>query len=473
MTQKANNQDKNGVFRHARHIHFVAIGGIGMSGIAEVLLSMGGFTISGSDLRCSKITDRLEALGAKIIVGHAAANVDGADVVVRSSAVTEANPEVREARKRRIPVIRRAEMLAELMLMKQGIAIAGSHGKTSTTSLVAAALQAGGLQPTVIVGGVIKNIGSNAVSGPGQYLIAEADESDGTFLHLTPTIAVVTNIDYEHVDHYPDMDHLRAAFREFLGKVPFYGTCVLCLDDPEIRALVPHLDRMVLTYGLHEGADVTIEPGSMQNTHGGQEARVLIHGQPAGLLRLSMRGRHNLSNALAAVAVALDVGLDFEQAAAGIAESEGVGRRCDFKGEHGKVLVLDDYGHHPTEIQATMEVALSYGRPVSVVFQPHRYSRTRMFLREFADALAASTRVALLPVYAAGEEPLEGVGSELIANQLQEKGLQNFELLESPESLNDWVKRNVPAGDLLLLLGAGDIGRLVDPLCELLDRRSL
>ncbi len=472
MSHQQNQQNKTGVFRHARHIHFVAIGGIGMSGIAEVLITMGGFTISGSDLQPSSITNRLEKLGAKIFMGHDASNVAGADVVVRSSAVTEANIEVSEARKLRIPVIRRAEMLAELMSLKQGIAIAGSHGKTSTTTLVAAALQAGGLQPTVIVGGVINNIGSNAVSGPGQYLVAEADESDGTFLHLTPTIAVVTNIDYEHVDHYPDMDHLRAAFLEFLGRVPFYGTCVLCLDDPEVRALLPQLDRMVLTYGLHEGADVAVEAGSIRNLQQGQEAQVLIHGQRAGLLKLAMRGRHNLSNALAAVAVALDVGMSFEQAASGISGSKGVGRRCDFKGEHGGVLVLDDYGHHPTEIQATMEVALSYDRPVSVVFQPHRYSRTRMFLREFADALASASRVALLPIYAASEEAVEGVGSHLIAQQLQEKGLKDVELPDTMESLSDWVQRCVPPGDLLILLGAGDIGRMVGPLCDLLDERN-
>lgn len=473
MTEKVNQQQTTGVFRNTRHIHFVAIGGIGMSGIAEVLLSMGGFTISGSDLRPSPITGRLESLGAKIYLGHSADNVNGADVVVRSSAVTEANTEVQEARKRRIPVIRRAEMLAELMGLKQGIAIAGSHGKTSTTSLVAAALQAGGLQPTVIVGGVIKNIGSNAVSGPGKYLVAEADESDGTFLHLTPTIAVVTNIDYEHVDHYRDMDHLRDAFREFLGRVPFYGTCVLCLDDPEIRALLPHLDRMVMTYGLQEGADVGIETGSIVNTEEGQEARILVHGEPVGLLKLAMRGRHNLSNALAAVAVALDVGMSFEQAAAGIAGSGGVGRRCDFKGEHDGVLVLDDYGHHPTEIQATMEVALSYGRPVSVIFQPHRFSRTQMFQREFADALSAATRVALLPVYAASEEPTEGVDSSLIAGHLQDKDSADVEVLENTEALGAWVQRNVPVGNLLILLGAGDIGRQVSSVCELLDRRSL
>ncbi len=460
-----------GVFRHTRHIHFVAIGGIGMSGIAEVLLSMGGFVISGSDLRASTITERLEVLGACISIGHTAQNVEGADVVVRSSAVTEANAEVQEARRLRIPVIRRAEMLAELMRLKQGIAVAGSHGKTSTTSLVAAALQAGGLEPTVIVGGVIKNIGSNAQTGPGQYLVAEADESDGTFLHLSPTVAVVTNIDFEHVDHYPDMDHLRQAFRDFLGRVPFYGTCILCLDDPEIRALIPHLDRRVLTYGLGEGVDVGVDPGSLRETSEGQEAVILVQGRPVGLLRLAMRGRHNLANALAAVTVALDLGMDFEAAAAGIAASKGVGRRCDFKGDFDGVMVLDDYGHHPTEIQATMEVALSYGRPVQVIFQPHRYSRTKQFYQEFGDALAAASSVALLPVYAAGEPPEAGVDSGLIKKQLQAKGLDRVELINDSAELEDWVLSRVPSGGLLLILGAGDIGRQVDPICQMLQGR--
>ncbi len=472
MSVNKSRHNQPSIFRNTRHIHFVAIGGIGMSGIAEVLLSMGGFVISGSDLFASAITQRLESLGAKITIGHAASNIEGADVVVRSSAVTETNSEVREARQRRIPVIRRAEMLAELMLLKQGIAIAGSHGKTSTTSLVASALQSGGLKPTVIVGGVIKNIGSNAVSGPGQYLVAEADESDGTFLHLTPTIAVVTNIDYEHVDHYQDLDALRTAFREFLGRVPFYGTCVLCVDDPEVRALIPQLDRRIVTYGLAEGADVSVAAGTIRHTETGQEAQVLIQGQPVGQLNLNMRGRHNLSNALAALAVALDVGVEFEDAAEGIAASEGVGRRCDMKGEHHGVLVIDDYGHHPTEIQATMEVALSYGRPVSVIFQPHRYSRTQQFYREFGEALSGAAEVALLPVYAASEEPVDGVGSELIAGQLQELGLKEVELPEDSIAVTQWLKSRVPTGNLLLILGAGDIGRLVPEICDLLDERS-
>ncbi len=460
------------IFRNTRHIHFVAIGGIGMSGIAEVLLSMGGFVISGSDLRDSPITERLESLGARITIGHAGSNIEGSDVVVRSSAVTEANIEVREARQRGIPVIRRAEMLAELMLLKQGIAIAGSHGKTSTTSLVASALQSGGLQPTVIVGGVIKNIGSNAVSGPGQYLVAEADESDGTFLHLTPTVAVVTNIDFEHVDHYRDMDALRQAFRDFLGRVPFYGTCVLCLDDPEVRALIPHLDRRTVTYGFAEEADVSVEAGTMADTEAGQTARVLIQGQPAGVLNLQMRGRHNLANALAALAVALDVGIGFEQAAEGIAASEGVGRRCDLKGRHDGVLVIDDYAHHPTEILATMEVALSYGCPVSVIFQPHRYSRTLQFHREFGEALSSANEVTLLPVYAASEEPVDGVGSELIADRLLELGMKDVEIAEDFSVVADWLNRRVPSGNLLLILGAGDVGRLVPQICAVLDERS-
>lgn len=469
--RSSDHSQRAGVFRHTRRIHFVAIGGIGMSGIAEVLLGMGGFEISGSDLRSSSITARLKELGATIHVGHDANHVPGADVVVRSSAVTENNVEVREARRQRIPVIRRAEMLAELMRLKQGIAIAGSHGKTSTTSLVASALQAGGLEPTVIVGGVIKNLGSNAVSGPGDILVAEADESDGTFLHLTPTIAVVTNIDYEHVDHYPDMDHLRAAFAEFLHRVPFYGTCVLCVDDPEVRAMLPHLDRTVLTYGLDRDADVWAAPETLVKTETGQEVSVFFQGQEQGVLQVPMRGRHNLANALAAVAVALDIGLSFAEAAAGIACSGGVGRRCDIKGEHDGVLVIDDYGHHPTEIQATMEVARSYGRPVAALFQPHRYSRTQTFAREFAEALGSAAEVGLLPVYGAGEEPIDGVDSGLVAAGLKDHPLESLTVLGGPRELGDWLDAHVPPGHLLLMLGAGDIGRLVQEALDHLEAR--
>ncbi|MFO7610114.1 MAG: UDP-N-acetylmuramate--L-alanine ligase [Candidatus Krumholzibacteriia bacterium] len=459
------------MFRDTRHIHLVAIGGVGMSGIAEVLLNLG-FAVSGSDLRTGPVTDRLAALGATVFAGHDAAHVEGADVVVRSSAVTEANCEVAAARARRIPVIRRAEMLAELMRLKFGIAVAGSHGKTTTTTLVAAALAAGGLDPTVIVGGRIRAMGTNAVLGGGDHLVAEADESDGTFLHLTPTIAVVTNIDLEHVDYYPDLDSLREAFAAFLARVPFYGACVLCVDDPEVRTLLPQLDRQVITYGLAPGADVRAEPLPLPAGQTGQVARVLVRGEPAGELRLALRGRHNLQNALAAVAVGLELGVPFGDLARGLAASQGVGRRLEEHGEHGRVLVIDDYGHHPTEVGATLAVAREFGRPVAVLFQPHRYSRTARFAREFADVLAGAGAVGLLPVYGAGEDPAAGCGSEGIAELLQAKGAATVDLLAGMDAVPAWLERRVPGGSLLLTLGAGDIGREVAAVCAHLDGRG-
>jgi len=459
------------MFRGTRHIHLVAIGGIGMSGIAEVLLNQG-FTVSGSDVRRTAITQRLEKLGATIHLGHDPANIDGADVVVRSSAVTNANSEVAAARQRRVPVIRRAEMLAELMRLKEGVAIAGSHGKTSTTTLAAAVFAAGGLDPTVIVGGQIKAMGTNAILGGGDYLIAEADESDGSFLHLTPTLAVVTNIDYEHVDFYPDMDSLRGAFQAFLQQVPFYGTCVMCADDPEVRGLLLTLDRRAVTYGLEAGAEITIDPSRWQDDGLTQTAVVVRDGKDLGPVTLSMPGRHNLLNALAAVAVGLDVGIPFAKIAEGLAACQGVGRRCESHGEHDGVLVLDDYGHHPTEIQATMDVARKLGRPLTVVFQPHRFSRTAMFAREFADALVGADAVALLPVYAAGETPPAGVDSDLIARYLKDRDMHAVDVVQPGADLAAWLATTAQPGGLLLTLGAGDVGGMVAGFCDLLDERG-
>ncbi|MBU8870487.1 MAG: UDP-N-acetylmuramate--L-alanine ligase [Gemmatimonadales bacterium] len=459
------------MFRNTRHIHLVAIGGIGMSGIAEILLNLD-FTVSGSDLHASGVTQRLEKLGARVHIGHDPQNVVGADVVVRSSAVTEANSEVTAARSLRIPVIRRAEMLAELMRLKYGIAIAGSHGKTTTTSLVASVLAEGGLDPTAIVGGQIKAMGTNAVLGAGDYLVAEADESDGTFLHLTPTIAVVTNIDYEHVDYYPDLDALRAAFDEFMQRVPFYGACVLCVDDPEVRALIPHLDRKTITYGLSPEAEVRADPGTIAEGGSGQEAVVWAFGRELGSISLLQRGRHNLQNSLAAVAVGLELGVPFDRIARGLAASQGVGRRCEERGQFGGVLVVDDYGHHPTEILATLEVAHSFERPVGVIFQPHRFSRTANFAPQFADALANADTVALLPVYAAGEDPMPGVDSAMIAALMADKGLTRVDVLPGPEAIENWLDREVETGGLVMTLGAGDIGRQVDGICRHLQNRQ-
>lgn len=458
------------MFRNTRHIHLVAIGGVGMSGIAEVLLNLG-FTVSGSDLHRTAVTDRLEKLGARIDLGHAPDNVRGADVVVRSSAVTEANCEVAAARTARLPVIRRAEMLAELMRLKYGIAVAGSHGKTTTTTLVAAVLEAGGLDPTVIVGGKIRALGSGAVLGAGPHLVAEADESDGSFLHLTPTVAVVTNIDLEHVDHYPDLESLRTAFHEFLKRVPFYGACVVCADDAQIRALLPLLQRKTITYGLAREAEVRADPGTIVEDADGQEAVVWAFGRELGPLRLKLRGRHNLQNALAAVAVGLELDIPFTRIAAGLEGSQGVGRRCEEYGAHGGVLVVDDYGHHPTEIGAVMAVARSFGRPVKVLFQPHRHSRTERFAREFADALAGADAVGLLPVYAAGEEPRPGGDSATIAAHLKAKGC-TVDLLDGADGIAAWLDRRAEVGSLVLTLGAGDIGRQVEGVCRHLAART-
>ncbi len=459
------------MFRNTRHVHLVAIGGVGMSGIAEVLLNLG-FAVSGSDLNRSATTDRLERLGARVCIGHDAANVEGADVVVRSSAVTEANSEVQAARARRIPVIRRAEMLAELMRLKEGVAVAGSHGKTTTTSMTAAVLAAGGLDPTVIVGGQVRALGTNAVLGGGRYLVAEADESDGSFLHLVPTIAVVTNVDLEHVDHYPDLDSLRAAFREFLARVPFYGTAVLCADDPEARRLALDLDRRVVTYGMVREADVFADPQTLRSDATGQRATVYAAGKRLGDLQLPQPGRHNLRNALAALAVGLELGVDVATATGALASFAGVGRRCESHGEHGGVLVLDDYGHHPTEISATMEVARAFDRRLAVLFQPHRYSRTRHFARAFGEALAAADLAALLPVYPAGEVDPGDAGSELIGAQLADRFGREAALLDGPDSALAWLDRAVGPGDVLLVAGAGDVGRLVPAICAHLAGRS-
>jgi UDP-N-acetylmuramate--alanine ligase len=459
------------MFRNTRHIHLVAIGGIGMSGIAEILLNLG-FTVSGSDLHVTPITERLARLGATVFSGHDPDNIKGANVVVRSTAVTEANSEITAARARRIPVIRRAEMLAELMRLKYGITVAGSHGKTTTTSLVAAVLAAGELDPTVIVGGQVKAMGTNAVLGGGEHLVAEADESDGTFLHLTPTIAVVTNIDHEHVDYYPDLASLCAAFDRYLQRVPFYGACVLCSDDPQVRSLLPQLDRKIITYGLGDEADVWADPGTVATGAFGQETVVWAFGQEIGPVRLQLRGRHNLQNALAAVAVGLELGVPVDKIVAGLESCQGVGRRCEEHGEHGGVLVLDDYGHHPTEVVAILEVAHGFGRPVSVLFQPHRFSRTRVFAREFADALASAQAVGLLPVYAASEQPPPGVDSSLIAGHLREKGLDSVDLVPGHEGITSWLDERVAAGGLVLTLGAGDIGRQVARICHHLDERD-
>ena len=452
------------MFRNTRHIHLVAVGGIGMSGIAEILLNLD-YRVSGSDLHESKSTLRLAEMGATIFIGHKAEQISGADVIVYSSAVPESNPELIEARRNKVPVIRRAEMLAELMRLKYGIAVAGSHGKTTTTSLIAEALVGGNLDPTVVVGGRALATGANAVLGKGEYLVAEADESDGSFLKLLPTLAVVTNMDLEHVDFYPDMDALRDAFRTFLDKVPFYGAAVLCIDDPEVRALIPGLDRKIITYGFSDDAEVK----AVKNDSG--EVSVFVNDSELGVLSIQLPGDHNILNALAAVAVGMELGVSFGQISLALKNFQGVSRRYERRGIISGVEVVDDYGHHPTEISATLKVAASTQKRIVALFQPHRYSRTARFTEEFADALALADHVALLPVYAASEVAPSGVGSHLIADAMERKGA-TVDLLSGQDELPGWLDENVKSGDLFLTLGAGDIGRLVDEICELLKNRK-
>jgi UDP-N-acetylmuramate--alanine ligase len=457
-----------GPFRLTRKIHFVAIGGIGMSGIAEVLLHLG-FEVSGSDQVESANTQRLRELGASVVVGHAAENVGDCDVVVYSSAVPFSNPELMAARERQIPVVRRAEMLAELMHLKHGIAVAGSHGKTTTTSLVATALTGGGLDPTVIVGGKLAALGGTAILGQGQYLVAEADESDGTFLRLSPTIAIVTNVDREHLDHYKDMDAVRQAFVDFMDRVPFYGHVFACLDDPELARLLPRLRWPARTYGTHPDAELRIAVG--QTDEAGTLVKCWHHGKELGAYRLPLFGAHNALNSGAAVICGLELGLDFADVAGALEGFQGVGRRMEIKGEVSGVLVVDDYGHHPTELGVVLDALRSNfpDRRLVVLFQPHRYTRTRDHHAEFADVLARADLVGILPIYAASEDPVVGVTSDLITARLRDvHGVQVKSVVDVKDACA-WAATEARQGDLWLTQGAGDIARLAPPLLESLQ----
>jgi UDP-N-acetylmuramate--alanine ligase len=402
------------MFAPSQRVHFIGIGGIGMSGIAEILLTMG-YAVSGSDLRGSPTTERLERLGATIYVGHAAGNAAASDVVVTSSAVAKDNPEVVEARTRKIPVIQRAEMLAELMRLKYGIAIAGMHGKTTTTSMVAAVLAGGDLDPTVVVGGRVDAMGSNARLGKSQYLVAEADESDRSFLLLSPILAVVTNLDREHMDSYADMADVENCFVEFMDKVPFYGAVTACVDDERLRGILPRVRRRVYTYGVAAQADFRLRmlPGA---DHCHARFEINARGLVLGPFELHVPGRHNVLNATAAVAIGVQLGMAPEQIAAGLATFRGVDRRFQVRGVERGVTVIDDYGHHPTEIRATLQAAreCGYGR-VLVLFQPHRYTRTRDLMEDFAGAFGDADAVQVLDIYAASEQPIEGITGETLA----------------------------------------------------------
>ena len=447
------------MYKKYQQIHFVGIGGAGMSGIAEVLLNMG-YRVTGSDARRGEAVERLERLGAKVFIGHQPSHVEGAHVVVFSSAVARDNVEVQVARQRGIPVIARAEMLAELMRMKYGIAIAGTHGKTTTTSVVAAVLGAAGLDPTIVVGGRIHGLGTNARLGQGEFLVAEADESDGSFLKLSPTIAVVTTVDAEHLDHYPDLDAIRAAFLQFVNKVPFYGAAVLCLDEPNIQQMIPQIEKRVITYGLESGADVTARRLAFAGVTSRFE--VVHRGRLLGPALLQVPGRHNVLNALAAIAVGLDLEVPFERIRAALAGFAGVQRRFQIRGEAEGVLVVDDYGHHPAEIRATLAAAKAgFDRRVVTVFQPHRYTRTHFLRREFLTAFYQSDVLIVMDIYPAGEAPIPGVHARDLAEGIAAHGHREVIYMDGDRhGIVRYLCESTRPGDLVLTLGAGDVGQL-------------
>ncbi len=452
----------------AQHIHFVGIGGIGMSGIAELLLSLH-YRVSGSDLRENEHTRRLAKQGALVYIGHEARWIEGAHVVVVSSAIAADNPEVLAAQEAKVPIVQRAEMLAELMRLKRyGIAVAGSHGKTSTTSMVAAILEEAGLDPTVVVGGKVHSLGSNAHLGSGEFLVAEADESDGSFLKLSPAIEVITNIDLEHLDYYRDLEHLHAVFLEFIERLPFYGVAVLCLDDDQVAQLLPHIRKRMLTYGLTEQAE--LQAIKLRREHGRNVFTVRWREEELGTISLNRPGRHLVYNSLAAIGVALELDIDFAVIARALENFQGVQRRLQMKGEAGGMLVIDDYGHHPTEIRATLE-AIREGWPqrrVVTVFQPHRYSRTAGLFDAFLTAFRRSDVLVLVDIYPAGEEPVAGVSSAALQEAIRQHGQRQThylpELLQRPDALLPLLE----PGDLILTLGAGSIGRLGEELLSVL-----
>ncbi len=442
------------LFAPTQRIHFIGIGGIGMSGIAEILLTMG-YSVSGSDLRRSAVTERLVGLGARVFEGHAAANAAASDVVVTSSAVSRDNPEVLEAKARKIPVIQRAEMLAELMRLKYGIAVAGMHGKTTTTSMVAAVLAGGGLDPTVVVGGRVNALGSNARLGNSQYLVAEADESDRSFLKLSPVLGVVTNLDREHMDCYRDMADVEGAFVEFMDRMPFYGATTACIDNALLRGVLPRVKRRVYTYGFSEGADFRVEMVAKQP--GCQSCfQVNSKGLMIGPFALHVPGAHNVLNATAAVAVGVQLGVAPDQIALGLDSFRGVDRRFQVKGVVRGVTVVDDYGHHPTEILATLKAAREsgYGR-VLVLFQPHRFTRTRDLMTEFAGAFGDSDCVQVLDIYAASEEPIAGVTGQALVGEIG----AGAEYAGSMKEGVGRLVREAKDGDVILTLGAGSVSQ--------------
>jgi len=450
-----------------RHVHFVGVGGIGMSGIAELLANLG-YTVSGSDAKRSVVTDRLQTLGIAVTYGHDAAHVGGAEVVVVSSAVRSGNPEVLEAVRRQIPVIPRAEMLAELMRLRYAIAVAGAHGKTTTTSMIALVLERAGLDPTAVIGGRLSAFGSNARLGRGELMVAEADESDRSFLKLFPTIAVMTNIDHEHLENYGGFDDLQQAFVDFANKVPFYGAVVACLDDANLAAILPRVTRRIRTYGL-DSPDADVTATDVALVPFGASATVTSRAG-AGRLTLQVPGRHNLQNALAVFAVGEELGLSFDQIASGLAEFRGAERRFELRGEPNGILIVDDYGHHPTEIAAVLAAARPLNRRIVVAFQPHRFTRTAALMQAFGPALASADQIVLADIYAAGEDPIPGVNVETLAAAIRRNVTAPITIAPGLDDVVAAVVRIARTGDVVITLGAGSIGTVPEKLMEALAR---
>lgn len=461
------------MFRNVKRIHFIGVGGIGMSGIAEVLANLG-FEVSGSDIRRSNNTDRLEKLyGIRIYEGHRAENVGDAQVVVYSSAVRDDNPEVVEAKKKGIPVIPRAEMLAELMVLKPyAVAVSGTHGKTSTTSMVATILKHGGVDPTTVVGGVVETLGSNAQVGSSEWFVTEADESDRSFLMLYPTIAVVTNIDKEHMESYKGMDDVVQCFTDFVNKVPFFGSAVICLDDPNVQLIIPKIKRRRVTYGLTAQADVSAH-NIVYDEDFGSTFTVWRGTEVLGDVRLSVPGQHNVYNALAATAVALELEIPFDKIAEAFAGFKNANRRFQAKGEVNGILVVDDYGHHPTEILATLSAAKNgaAGRRTVVVFQPHRYSRTKELMDEFALAFNNADVLYVLDIYPASEEPIEGITAEALTENIKRYGHKDVTYIGELDTAAERVVETLREGDIVITLGAGNVTRLSDEILEKLKEK--
>ncbi len=456
------------MFNKYRIIHFVGIGGIGMSGIAEVLHNLG-YEVTGSDIKESETTNRLRNLGIKIFIGHNGENIDSAHVVVISSAVSADNPEVLEAKQRSIPVIPRAEMLAELGRLKYGILVAGALGKTTTTSLIATVLGEGGLDPTVIIGGKLKSMGSNAKLGQGDYIVAEADESDGSFLKLNPTIAIITNIDREHMDYFRDIDLLKHAFLSFINKIPFYGIAVVCMENEYLREIIPLIQRKYMTYGLSEDADVYAR--NIEHSGIRMSFEAVYKGRSLGVFTLPVPGKHNVLNSLSAIAVAMELQIPVDVIAKALGNFSGIQRRFEFKGEAGEIKVFDDYGHHPSEIMATLKAARECfnSNRVVVLFQPHRYTRTRDLMDEFAMSFGNADKLFLMDIYPASERPIKGINSEVLAQRIRGAGFENLTYISDRKEMIEGIVSELKQGDVLITLGAGDVYKMGEEILKKLN----